>query len=225
MKSNQERKNHVRILIGLAMALGAALCALEYGKPIGKYVYKGISQDKDRWIEEDPVQVTMRLPEPPKQMPRPKSKVATASLLPSEIELVDNSDHRKELPVFEIDPDAVYVPIEYIDEPIIDPLDFADVMTEFPGGDEGLMKYLNDVLRYPSFAKTNHIQGSVYIQFVVDSKGEIDETSIKILGSTHAVLSEEAKKAILKMPQWKPGRQRLHNVAVNMKLPIKFKLN
>ena len=225
MKANQERKNQVRILIGLTMALGITLCALEYGKPIGKLIYKGISHDHDRWIEEDPIQVSMRLPEPPKQLPKPKIKVASASIMPSAIEIIDNTDHRKVLPVFEIDPNDVYVPIEFIDEPFIDLVDFADEMPEFPGGDEGLMRYLNEVLKYPSFAKENNIQGPVYVQFVVDSKGNIDENSIKILGSPHAVLSEEAKRAILKMPQWKPGRQRLHNVAVNMKLPIKFKLN
>lgn len=225
MQANQERKNQVRILIGLTMALGITLCALEYGKPIGKFIYKGVYQDNDRWIEEDPVQVTMRLPEPPKQLPKPKLKVVVASMLPTTIDVIDDSDDRKELPVFEIDPDAIYVPIEYIDEPIIGPVDFADEMPEFPGGEEGLMKYLKEVLKYPSFAKENRIQGPVYIQFVVDRKGNIDENSIKILGSPHAVLSEEAKKAILMMPQWKPGRQRFHNVAVNMKLPIQFKLN
>jgi len=225
MKANQERKNQLRILVGLTFALGITLCALEYGKPIGKFIYKGISHDTDRWIEEDPIQVTMRLPEPPKQMPKPKIKVASASIMPSAIEFIDNTDLRKEIPVFQIDPNDVYVPIEYIDEPIIDPVDFAEEMPEFPGGDEGLMKYLNDVLRYPSFARENNIQGPVCIQFVVDSKGNVDANSIIILGSPHAVLSEEVKRAILRMPQWKPGRQRLHNVAVNMKLPIKFKLN
>ena len=32
-------------------------------------------------------------------------------------------------------------------------------------------------------------------------------------------------RVIKAMPLWKPGKQRLKNVAVNMKLPIKFLLN
>jgi periplasmic protein TonB len=104
-------------------------------------------------------------------------------------------------------------------------LDFAEEMPEFPGGEEGLIRFLGSQLKYPSFAKENGIEGPVYIKFVVNEKGDIEENTIEILGSPHAVLSQEAIRVIKAMPLWKPGKQRLKNVAVNMKLPIKFLLN
>ncbi|MDB9709138.1 energy transducer TonB [Salibacteraceae bacterium] len=225
MNAIEERKNRMSMLIGFTWALGFSLCAFEYGKPLGNYIYKGFHSDNDRWIEEDPVQVALRLPEPPKQMPKPKPRVAMAVILPNFIDVIDNADKRRDLPDFEINPNDVYVPLEYIDEPIIDPLDFAEEMTEFPGGEEGLIRFLGSQLKYPSFAKENGIEGPVYIKFVVNEKGDIEENTIQILGSPHAVLSQEAIRVIKAMPLWKPGKQRLKNVAVNMKLPIKFLLN
>jgi len=225
MSAIEERKNRMRMLIGFTWALGFSLCAFEYGKPLGNYIYKGLHLDNDRWIEEDPVQVTLRLPEPPKQMPKSKPQVAMALIVPNFIDVIDNSDKRRDLPDFEIDLNDVYVPIEYMDEPIIDPIDFAEEMPEFPGGEEGLIRFLGSQLKYPTFAKENGIEGPVYIKFVVNEKGDIEENTIEILGSPHAVLSQEAIRVIKAMPLWKPGKQRLKNVAVNMKLPIKFLLN
>ena len=148
-----------------------------------------------------------------------------ALIVPNFIDVIDNSDKRRDLPDFEIDLNDVYVPIEYMDEPIIDPIDFAEEMPEFPGGEEGLIRFLGSQLKYPTFAKENGIEGPVYIKFVVNEKGDIEENTIEILGSPHAVLSQEAIRVIKAMPLWKPGKQRLKNVAVNMKLPIKFLLN
>lgn len=222
MKSQKEQKNQLKMLIGLTMALGFTLCALEYGKPIGKYVFKGLHQDHDHWIESDPVQVTLRLSEPPKQLPKPTPPIAAAELLPNVFNIIDDADKRNELPVFDINPDDVYVPIEYIEEPHINPMDFPSVYPEFQGGEEALFKFLSDNLRYPKFARDNGIQGPVYIKFVVEADGSVREESIEILGSPHDVLSKEAIRVLLLMPAWKPGKQSLRNVPVNMKIPIKF---
>ena len=116
------------------------------------------------------------------------------------------------------------VTVETADGPTIDPLDFPDVYPEFPGGDSGLAKFLKDNLHYPDYAKDHRIQGKVFIKFVVNAKGEIDERSFEILGSPHIVLSDEVIRLIKKMPNWKPGQQGPRKVPVNMKLPVNFTL-
>tara|TARA_B110000046_G_C12863165_1_gene342736 strand:+ start:647 stop:823 length:177 start_codon:yes stop_codon:yes gene_type:complete len=58
MNAIEERKNRIRMLIGCTWALGFTLCASEYGVPFGNYIYQSVYTDIDRWIEEDPVQVT-----------------------------------------------------------------------------------------------------------------------------------------------------------------------
>ena len=39
-------------------------------------------------------------------------------------------------------------------------------MPEFPGGDLGLMKYIQKNVKYPPIAKEYNITGKVYVQFM-----------------------------------------------------------
>ena len=53
----------------------------------------------------------------------------------------------------------------------------AATMPRFPGGTDGLMKYLSTHIRYPKAAQDNNIQGKVVIQFVVEKDGSIGEVN------------------------------------------------
>ncbi|HPW67561.1 MAG TPA: energy transducer TonB [Salinivirgaceae bacterium] len=91
---------------------------------------------------------------------------------------------------------------------------------EFPGGYEEMMKYLHSNTKYPQIAKENGISGTVWINFVIDSKGKI--TKIKVARSVDPVLDAEAVRVVQSMPQWKPGKQSGRAVHVNFSLPVKF---
>jgi protein TonB len=102
------------------------------------------------------------------------------------------------------------------------PVSFVEIMPEFPGGEEALMKYLKRTTRYPQMAMDNEIQGIVYVQFVVNRDGSISD--IKTLGAQKGGgLEEEAMRVVKGMPKWKPGRQNGKNVSVYFNLPINFK--
>jgi protein TonB len=102
------------------------------------------------------------------------------------------------------------------------PVSFVEIMPEFPGGEEALMKYLKRTTRYPQMAMENEIQGIVYVQFVVNRDGSISD--IKTLGAQKGGgLEEEAMRVVKGMPKWKPGRQNGKNVSVYFNLPINFK--
>lgn len=95
-------------------------------------------------------------------------------------------------------------------------------MPQFPGGDQALLTFLYDKLRYPALALGNRIEGIVVVQFIIDEKGKI--TNPKILRGIGGGCEEEALRVIGLMPDWKPGRQRGLPVRVRYNLPIRFEL-
>jgi TonB family protein len=218
-----EQKPSFRMLLGLTIALSASLCALEHGRPLDGNVEK-VSREDPVWIEEDPIPITKALPKPPPKVNEGVSpQVVTAGFIPT-FQILPKSTDPSELPDIDLSWMDEIVTVETADGPTIDPLDFPDVYPEFPGGDSGLAKFLKDNLHYPDYAKDHRIQGKVFIKFVVNAKGEIDERSFEILGSPHIVLSDEVIRLIKKMPNWKPGQQGPRKVPVNMKLPVNFTL-
>ncbi len=100
---------------------------------------------------------------------------------------------------------------------------FVEQMPTFPGGENALMKYLRDHIRYPSVARENGIQGTVVVQFVVNTDGSI--VDVKPVGQKKGGgLEDEAVRVVKGMPKWKPGKQNGRSVRVQYSLPIRFKL-
>ncbi len=102
------------------------------------------------------------------------------------------------------------------------PVDVAEVMPEFPGGEDALFSFLSKNLRYPMFERENGITGVVFVSFVVNSTGEIDQ--IEILRSPSSGFNEEVIRVVKKMPVWKAGIQGGQKVPVRFKLPVRFGL-
>lgn len=98
----------------------------------------------------------------------------------------------------------------------------AEVMPGFTGGNIKLMEYLIRKIKYPDSAKTYGIQGKVYVGFVVDKDGSID--NIQLLRGIGFGCDEIALKVIKSMPNWIPGEQRGEKIRVKYTLPIAFKL-
>lgn len=94
---------------------------------------------------------------------------------------------------------------------------------EFPGGLKAFYKYIGKKLKYPKQARRMGVQGTVYIQFVVDKDGSLSE--IKVLKGIGAGCNEEALRVLKNSPKWEAGRQRGRAVRVKMSIPIKFLLN
>lgn len=97
-----------------------------------------------------------------------------------------------------------------------------ETMAEFPGGQQKLMEYLSENIKYPRTAKENGIQGTVYIGFIVNENGEIE--NIRVLRGVAPSLNQAAISVVEHMPKWTPGKKRGENVKVNMEIPIRFSL-
>ncbi|QHS62282.1 energy transducer TonB [Chitinophaga agri] len=100
---------------------------------------------------------------------------------------------------------------------------FVEQPPTFPGGEEALAKFLSKNIRYPRVAQENSISGTVFVQFVVDSDGNIKD--VKTVGAAKGGgLEEEAIRVVKIMPKWKAGKQNGRQVSVQFNLPIRFTL-
>ncbi len=93
---------------------------------------------------------------------------------------------------------------------------------EFPGGVDSLKAFIERNLVYPQLAKDNKIEGKVFVTFVVEKDGSI--SGVKVLRDIGYGCGAEAIRVVMKMPKWKPGKQRGKPVRVQYNLPIVFKL-
>jgi TonB family protein len=97
-------------------------------------------------------------------------------------------------------------------------------MPSFQGkGGEGFREYLAQNIIYPEEAKKNGITGKVFVQFTVNSKGEVID--VKVTRGVSPSLDAEAVRVVQSSPLWDPGKQKGKPVDVQFTFPIDFKLN
>lgn len=95
---------------------------------------------------------------------------------------------------------------------------------EFPGGMVALMNYLEKNIQYPKECKENNIQGKVYVNFVVNTDGTLDNIEIS-KSSGNEALDSEAVRLVKAMPNWIPGKQNDGKaVRASFTLPVLFRL-
>jgi TonB family protein len=91
----------------------------------------------------------------------------------------------------------------------------------FKGGEEGLTEFVIGQLQYPDIAREKSIQGTVILDFVVETNGFV--TNIEVKQGVSGGCTEEALR-IIKLTRWQPAV--LNNKYVRYKLtyPITFTL-
>ena len=112
---------------------------------------------------------------------------------------------------------------QIVNEDEAPPLTVVENQPDFPGGDAARAQFLHDNLKYPALARESDIEGTVFVEFVVERNGKI--TNIKVKRGIGGGCDEEAVRAVKMMPNWNPGRQNGQNVRVQFVLPIKFILH
>jgi TonB family protein len=95
-------------------------------------------------------------------------------------------------------------------------------MPVFPGGEAGMMKFLQDNIKYPAEAKQAGASGRVLTRFIINTDGSISD--VEIYKSVHPLLDAEALRVVNEMPNWTPGKVDGKAVKVRYALPISFRL-
>ena len=97
-----------------------------------------------------------------------------------------------------------------------------DEMPQYPGGEAAMMKFVANNVKYPQEAKDKEISGRVYVSFVIEKDGSVNE--VKVMKGIGGGCDDEAVRVIKAMPKWKPGKQDGKPVRVSYMMPITFKL-
>ena len=101
----------------------------------------------------------------------------------------------------------------------ITPMAVAEVMPAFPGGMDGLRKFLQKNLRNPEDMESGELV-SVKIKFVVGYDGRLQ--SFETIEDGGTIFNNEVMRVLKKMPNWIPGKSRGENVSVYYTIPVKF---
>ena len=98
-----------------------------------------------------------------------------------------------------------------------------DIRPEFPGGERGMINFINETREYPYHAYKNRVQGRVLCSFIIGTDGKVSNIKV-IRGAQDESLNREAMRVISEMPRWKAGKVGGQTVAVRCVLPIAFRL-
>ena len=112
-----------------------------------------------------------------------------------------------------------------VEDPEDDVFTVVEDMPTFNGksAEEGFREFIVKNLRYPQVALENDIFGKVFVQFVIDQKGNV--TDLQVVRSADPSLDNEALRLIKSTSgMWTPGKQGEKPVKVRYTFPIYFKL-
>jgi TonB family protein len=95
-------------------------------------------------------------------------------------------------------------------------------LPQFPGGKNALASWIAANVKYPAEALKGSIAGKVYVSFTISTSGKVKDAVVT--KSASPLLNTEAIRVVSSMPDWKPGTQSGKSVAVQMEVPVEFKL-
>ncbi|AWW29394.1 energy transducer TonB [Echinicola strongylocentroti] len=217
-KADLSKKSGMFLNLGLLVSVGLTLFAFEYKTyESGELMDLGTVEDDFEELLDIPI--TEQPPPPPPPVEQP-----IIEEIPDEVEIEEKIEVNFDV---EVQEETVIKEVVIEDAPVQEKaeeiFDVVETMPTPPGGMEGWNKYLSKNLKYPTQARRMGIEGTVYVVFVVNTDGSIQD--VGILRGIGGGCDEEAMRVVRNAPNWQPGKQRGRPVRVKMRLPIRFKLS
>ncbi|WP_194974963.1 energy transducer TonB [Aquiflexum lacus] len=216
-KADLTKRTGMFMNLGLLISVGLVLFAFEY-KSFDERNLKDLGQVADDFEELLDIPITEQPPPPPPPIEQP-----VIQEIPDEVEIEEKIEVNFDVDVKE---ETVIKEVVIADAPVVEKADeIFDVVEnspEFPGGMQAWNTYLSKNLKYPTQARRMGVEGTVYVVFVVNTDGSVQD--VEILRGIGGGCDEEALRVVSGAPKWTPGKQRGRPVRVRMRLPIRFKL-
>lgn len=92
-------------------------------------------------------------------------------------------------------------------------------IAEYPGGEEAMMQFIKEHLRYPASAAKNNIEGRVLVSFSVETDGTLSD--IHVSKGLDPACDEEALRVVRLMPKWERRGDKMSPMKYTV--PIIFK--
>jgi protein TonB len=218
-KGDLERRRNTFVLIGFVVTLALVYASFELFATSDLVKDMGIADEEAIFVMDEDVIATDPTPPPPPP-PVAQQQELILQLVDDNIKVNTDFDFSQDFDLDAIIED--YVPIEIIEEAVDNtpPMRFVEEMPEPIGGMEAMYTFLQSNLRYPEVARNNGIQGTVFVEFVVERDGSI--TDVKVIVGVYPELDQEAVRVVRMMPKWKPGRQMGKAVRCYFNIPIRF---
>jgi protein TonB len=97
------------------------------------------------------------------------------------------------------------------------------ILPEYPGGEEGLKKFISDRIRLPEMVKNGKVQGTCFTSIIVNEDGSLSGPTITKGIPDCKECDEEALRILKLMGRWKPGNIDGNIAAIQVDIPIEFK--
>ena len=204
-------------LVGLAFSILLVFGAFTYRVYDRKLENLGsIVIEEDLVVMENTVQ--QRTPPPPPPPPTIEVVEDDAEIEEQPEIMETEVDQETEMEEYEAKEDE----LEETDE-ILEIFDVSE-KAEFPGGEEGLQKFIAENISYPAMALENDQQGTVNVVFVIDKTGHVKD--IAIIGSKKGFGLEDEAMRVIKATsgKWRPAKQRDKPVSMRFRIPVKFQI-
>lgn len=209
-QADLRRSHTVRLQTGLALTLAIFLLAFKVEFRNEQELVQLVEEQET--VKMEVVEQTSQVKAPPPP-PRPQVPVEVPNEEVIEDEIIDlDADLDLDAPI-----DLPPPPPPADDEPEEEIFVVVEQQPELIGG----MADLQRNIRYPDIARKAGIEGRVYVQFVVDEQGNVNNPVV--IRGIGGGCDEEALRAVRKA-KFKPGMQRGRPVKVRYSLPIVFKL-
>jgi len=102
------------------------------------------------------------------------------------------------------------------------PLTKVEFEADYPGGSGAWVKYLIKTVHYPPTALKKNLQGTVVVEFIIDTKGKVSD--IKAISGPEE-LKAESIRVIKESGVWVPAKDHGVNVRSYKRQPISYKLS
>ncbi len=211
------KKSWLFMSIGLVVSMLLVTTAFEW-----KFYDDGSLVDLG--MVDDDFDDIMEVP-PTEQPPPPPPKIVQ----PEVVEVPDEEEIEQEIEVdldIEITEETQIEELVYEDAPEEEVADeiftVVEDQPEPEGGLQAFYQYIQKNLKYPSQARRMGVEGKVFVQFVVDTDGTLND--VQVVKGIGGGCDEEALRIVQAAKPWKPGKQRGRAVKVRMVIPITFKL-
>lgn len=216
LRANIEKKRFIFMEIGIILALVLAITAFEWKSKVNEppvLVSQGGTYEEETWVKiTDPDKI--KLPPPPPMF---------------EIVLVENNTtiiDPVEIPTVDVDENTdigIYIPDDKEEETEDKEYINVQIMPKFRNKHHNeFSKFIAGHVKYPKIAEENQVEGTVYVKFVINEKGNL--VNAKIYKGIDPALDEEVLRVVNQSEKWTPGIQNLKPVKVSFIFPVKFEL-
>lgn len=120
--------------------------------------------------------------------------------------------------------EIVYTPVD-VKQNNTEIFNFASEQARYPGGESEMYKEIQSYIVYPEFEKQNGIEGTVYVNFVVEVDGSVTNVLVTRGVEEGPNFSKMAQKAVSNLKlKFEPAKMNGNSVRLRMTIPIKFSL-